>query len=142
MQLQVYIITFGVQVLVLISMYLYLKQCWMGGTRLWSWGPAEFGWVARGFGAGGPRFWMAHKNKNSITLVLVWHKSVNTTSTTSTSYSPKGCEYDAMGPPCKPCTYNTDLYVYVYIYIHIHFGLRTPTLQPAILSNLHGCCKG
>ena len=27
----------------------------MGGTRLWSWGPAEFGWVARGFGAGGLR---------------------------------------------------------------------------------------
>ena len=100
-------------------------------------GPAEFGWVARGFGAGGPRFWMAHKNKNSITLVLVWHKSVNTTSATSTSYSSKGCEYDAMGPPCKPCTYNTDL----YIYIHIHFGFRTPTLQPALLSNLHGCCN-
>ena len=47
------------------------RGVWMGGTRLWSWGPAEFGWVARGFGAGGPRFWMAHKNKNSITLVLV-----------------------------------------------------------------------
>ena len=36
--------------------------CWMGGKRLrnWGpavldgWGPAEFGWVARGFGAGGP----------------------------------------------------------------------------------------
>ena len=27
----------------------------MGGTRLGSWGPAEFGWVARGFGAAGPR---------------------------------------------------------------------------------------
>ena len=27
----------------------------MGGTRLRSWGPAEFGWLARGFGAGGPR---------------------------------------------------------------------------------------
>ena len=27
----------------------------LGGTRLWSWGPAEFGWLARGFGAGGPR---------------------------------------------------------------------------------------
>ena len=35
---------------------------WMGGTRLWSWGPAEFGWVARGSGsgAGGPRFWLRH----------------------------------------------------------------------------------
>ena len=31
----------------------------MGGTRLGSWGPAEFGWVARGFGLGGPRFWTA-----------------------------------------------------------------------------------
>ena len=27
----------------------------MGGTRLGNWGPAEFGWVARGSGAGGPR---------------------------------------------------------------------------------------
>ena len=26
----------------------------MGGTRLGNWGPAEFGWVARGSGAGGP----------------------------------------------------------------------------------------
>ena len=31
------------------------RGVWMGGTRLWSWGPAEFGWVARGFGAGDPR---------------------------------------------------------------------------------------
>ena len=31
-------------------------RIWMGGTRLRSWGPAEFGWVARGSGAGGPRF--------------------------------------------------------------------------------------
>ena len=26
---------------------------WMGGTRLRSWGPADFGWLARGSGAGG-----------------------------------------------------------------------------------------
>ena len=28
------------------------------GTRLRSWGPAEFGWVARGSAAAVPRFWM------------------------------------------------------------------------------------
>ena len=33
----------------------WCRGVWMGGTRLWSWGPAEFGWVASGFGAGGPR---------------------------------------------------------------------------------------
>ena len=27
----------------------------MGGTRLGSWGPAEFGWLARGSGAEGPQ---------------------------------------------------------------------------------------
>ena len=52
------------------------RGVWIGGTRLWSWRPAEFGWMARDFGAefgwlargsgagglragaGGPRFWM------------------------------------------------------------------------------------
>ena len=66
-----------------------------------------------------PRAQISISKEFGGTLVLVWHKSANTTSTTS-------------------CTYNTDL----YIYTHIHFGLRTLTLQPALLSNLHGCCKG
>ena len=29
---------------------------WVAGPWQGSWGPAEFGWVARGFGAGRPRF--------------------------------------------------------------------------------------
>ena len=32
---------------------------WMAGTQLWSWGLAQFGWAARGSGAGGPHgVWM------------------------------------------------------------------------------------